>query len=539
MFSKDITTNFLKFFGLSIVVITICVYLVYASLVISPKSYKYFSLINDGEGIYKSQIISDCIVQRNCQNLIPQVVFERQFKRFRPAYWLFRYIQNSVGLDATLQHQFRVYIIGSILALLMFICVLDMGGNIFAGVIGIITFFGNEVFTDQISDLGSVEPFQLILVVLFSLIYLNLERLSKIINKIWLYSTIVFICVLLFFTKETSIVLVVSLTIFHYIFKKRDRRFFYPIIVPTLLVITGLLVSSVGVKNAIVEGEYNFNIIFLIKNVISWISLLSNTLSPLFKIYLLVLIFIAVNPKLSGKIFTFKYVFWLLLMFFFMAIFFPWPFVLARYLFLSIYFFSIINGITLVKVFSFLKENIDVYLRGFRFGAITFWLISGLAIINVLSSYFSVNLAQSINFTAWNRSFLTFEHEQIASLASLHQDKIYINAKDNIDDWEVLYELPIHLSYFYHQTPKLVLLTDQLPASGILFTRSSMDLSINTENLDKKTDLIASHSYTANQIETVLFRDEFKYKPIQSLMKPPLTQKPLTYYWEIRKINEN
>lgn len=112
---------------------------------------------------------------------------------------------------------------------------------------------------------------------------------------------------------------------------------------------------------------------------------------------------------------------------------------------------------------------------------------------------------------------------------------VYINAKDNLDNWEIPYEIPMHLVYFYGGKPEVKKLGDSLLENGYIFTRSSLDPVINPNTL-LKYPVVESAQYNISQIDSVAFDELFKLRPIQAFQNPPLDKVEISLYWEIRKI---
>jgi hypothetical protein len=122
-------------------------------------------------------------------------------------------------------------------------------------------------------------------------------------------------------------------------------------------------------------------------------------------------------------------------------------------------------------------------------------------------------------------------------LSNIRDGEIYINAINNLNNWEVLFELPIHLKYLYHSPVVVKILEWKLPKEGYLFTRSSLDLALLEEEIsDRNLPLIISQKYEINQINPSLFEEKFRRRPIRTLLAPPLKEELIKYYWEIRQL---
>lgn len=522
-----------------VLILVLVIYFIYSYFILSPQSYKYFSLINDGEGIVNTHRVKECLTIKKCDEILPNLVFERHFKRFRPAFWMSRVTMQSIaGLDVQLQYEMRVYIIGTIVAVLLFFCIINAGGGVLGAVIGVTIFITNSVFTSMIMDIGSIEPFQVLWLAIFSLFYLNIDKLEKNIRKLWIGVILFFLSLILFFTKETSIVLLPVLVLISFFFSRKDKGYVIPVIFSVVIFVIGLLISSVGVKNAIVAGSYNFNPYYVLKNTVNWITLLSDTLFPLFRLYVLLLACVLVNAKLSKLIFDKKYIYWTCLMISFTAILFAWPFVMPRYFFVTIFCFSIVSSVALIKIARYLEDKVLSFTKNLLLTYFLFWIFFLFITSNILFSSISMNLAISMNFKTSKVLFLEFQHDSLEALSGLDADKFYVNAIDSLDNWEVLFEMPIHLTYLYNQSPKIIKASSaNLPKSSYFFTRSGMILAVNKDQLKKtNTRTISYREYEAYQIDPSVFKNDFSRRPIQTLVKPPLYKDPLLYYFEIIQI---
>ena len=68
----------------------VVLYIIYSLNVLSPGSYQSFSLIDDGQTIQNNFFIKECVVEKKCED-IKSVLVEKEFGRFRPAYWMINY----------------------------------------------------------------------------------------------------------------------------------------------------------------------------------------------------------------------------------------------------------------------------------------------------------------------------------------------------------------------------------------------------------------------------------------------------------------
>jgi hypothetical protein len=169
---------------------------------------------------------------------------------------------------------------------------------------------------------------------------------------------------------------------------------------------------------------------------------------------------------------------------------------------------------------------------------ILFRLVTIIVLSNVFFLGASVNIARSINYRNWFLTITQFEAEQVGAIARYADQIVYINAKDIINNWEVVYEIPLHIKFFFTGKPEVLRVATPPPDAGVLFTRSSLEPVIDAEFLSKLDyPILESREYSVSQIDTVAFRESFITKPIQTLKTPPLLKEGFNYYWEIRSLS--
>ena len=183
------------------------VYLLYAYFVLAPSNYKYFSLIDDGQSIQNSQYINDCIVYNNCSNA-NEVFIEKQFGRFRPGYWMIQhFLYKSIDLDPIAHHQFRIYIVGYLSILFISLFVLQAGSGILAIFLSTAVFVTSYSFSENIIRLGPQEPYQILFIGIFSLIFLFRKAFLKKISYMYYYLLLLLLLLIAVSIKETSFVI--------------------------------------------------------------------------------------------------------------------------------------------------------------------------------------------------------------------------------------------------------------------------------------------------------------------------------------------
>jgi hypothetical protein len=159
-----------------------------------------------------------------------------------------------------------------------------------------------------------------------------------------------------------------------------------------------------------------------------------------------------------------------------------------------------------------------------------------LIIFNIFFVGVPSNLIKSINYRNWFGAFTQFEADQVKAIAKAN-DTVYLNAKNTIDNWEVTYEIPMHINYFYGAKPSISMFEENMPLSGYLFTRSSIEPVMGNDTASiSKYPIVDAGEYNIYQIDSVEFNKLFKFRPIEALQNPPMSDKKITYFWEIRKI---
>ena len=191
----------------------------------------------------------------------------------------------------------------------------------------------------------------------------------------------------------------------------------------------------------------------------------------------------------------------------------------------------------LSQMFVYIKNNIlpPKATKGLAWGSIC--LLSFILIMNAFSRGLPINLAKTLNYRNWFLVFTTFEKNQVEAIAKYEKQKLYINARENINNWEVLYEIPIHLKFLYNSPQNVELLKKELPKDGYVFSRSPFDLEISLDELDELSyKRIDYQHYSVDQIDPIEFRKVFVLKPIQTTLSPPIVEDKHEYYWEIREL---
>lgn len=509
-------------------------YVFYARFVLSPQPYKNFSLIDDGQNIEYSYHFSNCLFKRNCEGLKTEV-FINEGGRSRIAYWLFQsFLYQGPLINAQLQHLIRIYGFGLIMVMLFLFIAVKLKVSLLATILGITIFVTNYSFSENIIRLGTLEPYQVIFLALFSIVFLNSDSIKKR-NKIFFYIISIFLLSLLFLVRETSIAVFPVIILICLIFRKSKS-------VKDCLIILGLptiffllakkLLAGSGIGSVYVS-DYNLNPLFIFQNAKSFINILMISTSPFIKISFVVTLLGLFFPKTRKLILSEDILYWLFMFIAFTVIYFPWKYVLDRYLLISFFCFSVFVSLLFSRILSVFEENLLVkkYLG-------IYYVLVFLIFSNLFFRGFPINFARTINYRNWFLTFTQFEADQVKAISGYRDNIIHINATDALNNWEIVYEIPLHLKYFYEgKTETVRLETPVFPKSGYLFSRLSLEPVISLDSLTKsKYTILNSNSYYVSQIDPIAFRELFKMKPLQALQNPPLLKEGLDYYWEIRKL---
>lgn len=522
----------LKKWGIYTFAFLVLAYLLYSHFVLTPQKLTHFSLIDDGQTYQNSLSFNRCFFNWKCSDL-ENVLVERQFGRFRPVYWIAQYLKVQIfDANPLAHHLFRVYGEGIFLVLLLFLSARQMGTKFWGILVSFLVFVGSYSFSENILRLGPVEPTQIVFVCMFSIIYLSK---SIEINKKYYFAFVMFVLAIL--SKETSIILVGPPLLIEYFYylknKKQKPKFGLALLaIGILITIFGRIMSKPSDNELFYSSNFSFNIGRIFSESISYFNIFLNNVTPLFKVSLLIFVILYLQDR--KKIISKEFSYWIILTITSFVILLPWKYVLERYLLLTIFAAALIIGnlysLSVVAIFNTWKK-----LRSNKFK----YIFSNLAILFIISNvYFKnypINLARTINYSNWYSIYLQYEADQIKAIASIMNDTVYINGIDNLNNWEVLYEIPIHLKYFYTSGVSIKLLPETLPESGYIFTRQPFDLSTDLKSLDKY-ELISSKKYIVTQIDPIKFKDDFQLKPLSIFRNLPYKQDYFKYYWEIRKI---
>src|SRR3990167_7396010 len=188
-------------------------YLFYVRFVLSPCEFNNFSFIDDGQHYQNSRLLSDCIRFKECSRFINEVFIEKQFNRFRPFSWLAQgFMFEFSGYSASVLHLLRAYGLGLLLILFLVSTLIFAQTKTVFIIVALCLFTLNRSFTENIIRLGPVEPYQVIFLALFSILFLKKRYfIEKGFHKGLLNILIFLTLTSLILTKETSFVILLPI----------------------------------------------------------------------------------------------------------------------------------------------------------------------------------------------------------------------------------------------------------------------------------------------------------------------------------------
>lgn len=513
----------------------IVAYLLYARFVLNPQSLNNFSLIDDGQLTKYGYYLRECLVDHQCGSfktniidVLPDVGLSRLGS------WLIHgTLYQGSAVNAQFQHTLRAYGFGLAIVILFVLASLSARSNSIAITLGAALLTTNYSFSENMIRLGPIEPYMVIFLGIFSLLFLNVHSFSKNWKRPAILA-LAFALIYFLLIKEASIALLPTLFITGMLFQKLlNRKVLFKILIVSggIYFVAKLLLRGADL-NIDYASNYRLNFIYIFQNAQHFMRLLSNSLRPFFKLTLIIVPVIFISKRLRQKVADHHLVYWFLVFTSFTAVLFPWKFVLDRYLLPSIFSFSIFFTILLSRVMdevekmSIFNKKTKIFYRSFIV----------LILFNLFFRGASLNFARTINYRNWFIIFTQFEADQVRAIAN-NDDTVYINAIDAMNNWEVTYQIPLHLKYFYDGKPRVERLGEIFPDEGYLFTRTSLEPVISLEVLSKSQyPIVDSKEYYVSQIDSIAFRELFKLRPIQAFQNPPLSKEGISYYWEIRKL---
>lgn len=505
--------------------------LFYLFSVIQPHTYSFFSLIDDGQTILNTAKIGECIHSFSCKE-IQEIIVEKEFGRFRPLYWMIQAsVQSVIGLNPTKLHEFRTYGLSLIIYILIFFVLKPFNKNVLGTFLATIIFFFNVSFTENITRLGPVEPYQLIFVVIAGILFTQRHELSKYFGNRSLFFFLIINSISAALIKETTLSLVGVIFIFS-LFEKHQglkKSLLISMMTIAIFLMIAIAYAKSDPSSADYSGGYQLTSQGMKQNIFVFKILLEQMFHPLFyfSIGLGIINHFLFSPN---KKYLYHLLFWGLLTLAFIAIQIPWPYVLERYFLLPAFGLSVCFALIFMNFFHNFLLIINKTLSAHSVGKKATTLIILFLLINLIFMYLPRQLAKTANYTSWYRTYLQFEADQVHFLAHSN-DAVSINATRSLNNWEVLYEIPIHLEQIYNKKKSVQLYNTTDLNTPLIFTSSSLERAVEIDK--QKFNLIENRLYEAQQIDVNSFVENFKSKPLQALFNPPFQENPIKHSWQV------
>lgn len=505
-------------------ILCLSIFAVYALTILKPFSYNHFSLIDDGELFFlNDQTIKDCLSHHQCNNLRDHF-FEREFGRFRPTRWIVNEaLFLTTGPNPTTLHALRILVGGGTLVLLLSstmksVGISALGFQAFSTLLLISTYS----FAENFIRLGPDEPIYVIFLATFLYLMIG-EKKSKNRPKSFItFST--FILFLALTTREAAIAILPAVLGTEFIFNRNNMlKKMKQIFLPVSTLIIGIALSR---TEGTYGSNYNFDLSTITANLMGYSQIIFRQ-NPIFALTVplsLTFLFSEKNQRVKKIITLFSLLFLSTIL-----IYLPWKYVLDRYMLLAYFCLSILAGYSMFKMWNFItyfffKRNLLLVQSIYIFLA-----------INLLSISIVNGIVRSINYSNWYAQYVQFESDQVDAInASLVKRCLVIDAKDNINNWEVWFEIPIHLKYLYtHDSEAIFSDNVQMCIDNnlLLLSRTGMDRHLNDDLLEQ-LNLVQSEKYITEQINPIAARNEMLVKPLSTILRPPLTT-PIEYSWNL------
>lgn len=512
----------------------VSIYLLYARFVLASQRYNDFSLIDDGEKIQWGIQLRECFIKRNCEGLRNGLIVNES-GRSRTAYVLFEGILfQPPFVTPQFQHLFRIYFVGLLMVIPFTLIAIEFGVTLLPLLLGLAVFVTNYSFSENMIRLGTTEPYQVVLLAWFSLLFLKFDQVRGTYRYVY-YFIMVLLITIFFSFRESSIAILPAVLLLALLFPKNGglKKILIIFGIPTAVYIVQkkILAGNYG-TGALYVSNYNFNLKYVLENAKNYLLTFSISTFPFLELSLLISVACLIFKKTRKIIFSKGILYWVFLSFCYLAIYFPWKYTLDRYLTISIFCLTIFVSLLINKIISIINRFSLVRKNRCVFSAILLLILS-----NIFFLGFSKNLIKTANYRDWFIVFSRFEADQVKAISKYRDGKVYINLADKMDNWEVIQEIPMHLRFFYEGKPQTEELVEPIPKIGYLFSRNSLDPVVALDYLSKSQyRLLESQKYTVSQIDPLAFEKLFKYRPLQALINPPLMKDNLSYYWEIRKL---
>lgn len=506
--------------------IVVLIYLAYALIVLKPFSFNSFSLIDDGQIFFLNHVnFSNCLSGSSCSDLLGQFI-ETDFGRFRPMKWL---INESIflifGNNPTYLHAFHILFIGAVIVALFSKILSYLGIRPTYQILATLLLVTRLSFTENIIRLGTDEPYYLIFLGIFSIYFLKRIYDPKLSSESPLRGTIFLLLALI--TREASIAIIPAvLFVEKYAKGKISLANIFRLLVPLGVLFTGIWFAKSGSDQVTYSSNYIFSSDIMTANLVGYLKFIFSN-NPLFVIAILVtpiLLSFEQSKRLKNAI-----SFYIMLFIFSLLVYLPWRYVLDRYMLLMLFSLSILVAYVLNKFHDYIISHTSDHSR------LTILAIYLFSVINIFSISFVFDYTRSVNYVKWYEEFIKFEAEQVSAISQLPSDScVIVNAKDNLSNWEVLFELPIHLAHVKNKQQTVLYSErgiDCASSNIFFFSRSGMDLQYGTENLSS-LKLMSEQSYSMIQYNPTQVRDDILVKPLSTILRPPRSPE-LSYTWQI------
>jgi len=538
----NITATFWRVVLLGIITL---LYFGYSYLVLRPQAFKNISLIDDiTNQVETSDYLKRCIYQKDCNNAFRRV-FDMGSRRLRPAWWVIGALTHTgLGENPTTEHLFRVYGIGYLSVITLALICISMGtGGLFV-VLASLIYFTNFSFAENIIRLGPNEPYSVLLLGIFSLLFLEKEKIiSRLSISKKLYSVgLIFLLIITLFIKENTFVVIPAIFIYE-VFRTRLRirkMDWGLIIIPLLVWGMGMTWSYMGKKLARdlqdYPSYYVLSLPILISNGKAVINIISNSTMPFLKLMipLFFLSWVLLKQKMAS--FDNRFWYWTAFLFFFTVVLFPWKYILDRYQLMAIWAIAIVSTYLL----NILYENVLTILKLKSTNPYSKYVIQAVLLVilsNLFFRGFPLNLARSINYSRFFESFLYFEKEQVQAIKLFNGGGVCINAAYISENSEIFLSIPKALRYLYDITPNFYVLEKDKSKCKYLFSKTGVVLpTLSKEELSKMKP-VKSSSYKIQQINPLLFRESFSRHPLKTLLDTDSSLgDSILLDWELREL---
>ena len=461
--------------------------------IVQPWRLNNFSLVDDGQSALYAHKFSACISKFECSD-IGDYLMERQFGRLRPFYWVLQMVTFAVfGNNATAQH------IGRMMLIIFMIFGFVYWGNKlriknYGLDFGLIFFLSSFSLIENTVRLGPIEPWQL--VILLSMFFVLTEfGLNWVAIIVWTF---------LLLTKETSIgflPVIVCLEIFLHGMKNIKRLIL-------MLLISIIIVGIIRVI-PITGGAYSENYVFSLNLIwldfVGYWNILRVSFGWMWWVFMIGSIGLFVKPKEN----VYRFI-WLLTIVVGTAILLPWKYVLDRYILIPCF------GISLLMA-SYINDFFNLkFVRQKTFVKIL--LVVSVLVLTIPN--IAHNVVVGVNYVNWFRSFSIYDQSLVVNLVKLNKP-VCLNFKDNLENCEVWYEIPIQINLMHHSRIN-VSQWDGKNQDCVIVSRSINEKNFEDRSLNRAE---ITKRVTINQFVVEDFDKEFLINPIKAITQIKVAKK--------------